>query len=89
MTLLMDNTTAEVFTNDTAFKSRLKHIDVRQEWVKCLRDKSIIIPAHVPSEDNLADLFTKILHEPTFVKLRDRMMTPLPQDRCIDRGGVK
>ena len=78
MTLLMDNTVAEVFTNDTAFKSRLKHIDVRQEWVKCLRDKSIIIPAHVPSEDNLADLFTKILHEPTFVKLRDQMMTPLP-----------
>ena len=78
MTLQMDNTTAEVFTNDTAFKSRLKHIDVRQEWVKCLRNKSIIIPVHVPTEDNLADLFTKILHEPTFVKLRDQMMTPLP-----------
>ena len=34
--LQMDNSTAEVFTNDTAYKSKLKHIDVRQELVKTL-----------------------------------------------------
>ena len=27
--LQMGNSTAEVFTNDTAYKSKLKHIDVR------------------------------------------------------------
>jgi len=75
----MDNTTAEVFSNNTAFKSKLKHIDVRQEWVRVLRDKNIVIPKHVPTLDNLADLFTKILPEVTFVGLRDRMMIPLPR----------
>jgi hypothetical protein len=78
MTLLMDNAAAEIFTNDTAFRTKLKHIDVRQQWVKVLRNKSVIIPKHVPSLDNLADLFTKILGVDDFIRLRDQMMVPLP-----------
>ena len=72
--LQMDNSTAEVFTNDTAYKSKLKHIDVRQEWVKTLRDKNILCPVHVDTSDNLADLFTKILPKGDFQRLRDSMM---------------
>ena len=72
--LRMDNAAAEVFTNNTANKTRLKHIDCRQEWVKMLRNKSLIKPMHVPSEDNLADIFTKILDKPTFINLRDRLL---------------
>ena len=70
----MDNAAAEVFTNNTANKTRLKHIDCRQEWVKMLRNKSLVKPLHVPSEDNLADIFTKILSKPTFTSLRDRLL---------------
>jgi hypothetical protein len=76
----MDNAAAEVFTNDTAFKSRLKHIDVRQEWVKTLRDHSILIPVHVPSAHNLADMFTKILGAETFLYFREILMTLLPAE---------
>ena len=72
--LRMDNTAAEVFTNNTANKTRLKHIDCRQEWVKMLRNKALVKPLHVPSADNLADIFTKILPKPVFTTLRDRMM---------------
>ena len=72
--LRMDNAAAEVFTNNTANKTRLKHIDCRQEWVKMLRNKSLVKPLHVPSEDNLADIFTKILPKPTFTSLRDRLL---------------
>ena len=72
--LMMDNAAAEVFTNNTANKTRLKHIDCRQEWVKMLRNKALIRPVHVPSEDNLADIFTKILSRTVFINLRNRMM---------------
>ena len=72
--LRMDNAAAEVFTNNTANKTRLKHIDCRQEWVKMLRNKSLVKPLHVPSEDNLADIFTKILPKPAFTSLRDRLL---------------
>ena len=59
---------------DLAYKSKLKHIDVRQEWAKTLRDKNILCPVHVDTNDNLADLFTKILPKGDFQRLRDSMM---------------
>jgi len=72
--LQMDNSTAEVFVNDTAYKTNLKHIDVRQKWVQTLRDKSILRPVHVDTKDNVADLFTKILGKQDFIRLRDMVM---------------
>ena len=76
MTLQIDNTTAEAFAKGTVVKSKLKHIDCRQEWVLTLRDNNIIVPQHVDTEFNIADIFTKILARPTFVKLRDMFMVP-------------
>ena len=72
--LQMDNEAAKCFANNSCFKSKLKHIDQRQQWVKILRDKDICIPDHVPTADNLADIFTKILPVSTFETLRDKLM---------------
>jgi hypothetical protein len=76
--LQMDNTAAEAFTNDTVIRTKLKHIDVRQEWVRVLRDCNLLKPVHVSTHENLADFFTKILSGPIFTKLRDMMMQELP-----------
>ena len=70
----MDNTTAEAFCNDTVKRSKLKHIDCRQEWVKLLRNKNVMKAKHVDTNLNLADLFTKILPARQFQCLRDQMM---------------
>ncbi len=75
MKLQMDNTTAEAFAKDSAFKSKLKHIDARQEWVKTLRNRAILTPVHVDTKMNVADLFTKILSTGDFKRLRDMIMT--------------
>ena len=74
--LQMDNTTVEAFANNNAKKTKLKHIDARQEWVKVLRDKSILVPVHdiVPTKRNLADIFTKILTVPEFTRLWNMIM---------------
>lgn len=55
--LQMDNATAQTFAEGSAFKTKLKHIDCRQEWVKTLRDREICIPLHVDSSDNQPDVF--------------------------------
>jgi hypothetical protein len=73
-TMQVDNKAAIAFSDNSAFKSKLKRIDVRQEWVQTLRNKSIVTTKYVRSEDNLADLFTKILTVDIFEKLRNRMM---------------
>ena len=78
--LHMDNAAAEAFsfTSNTIIRTKLKHIDVRQDWVRTLRDHNLLIPTQVPSADNLANFFTKTLPEPTFVRLRDQTMKTLP-----------
>jgi hypothetical protein len=76
--LQIDNTAAIAFTRNTAMRSKLKHIDVRQEWVHTLRDKNVLCPEHVPTEYNLADMFTKILSATIFIKLRSRVMHTVP-----------
>jgi hypothetical protein len=70
----MDNAAAECFAKETAFKSKLKHIDCRQEWVNVLRDRNICTPVHVDTKDNLADFFTKILPPQDFERLRSRIV---------------
>ena len=80
--LQMDNTACQIFCDGTAFKSKLKHIDARQEWVRALRDKEVLKACHVPSAKNLADIFTKILGAETFRTLRDQMLYSLPTATC-------
>ena len=72
--LQVDNTTAEAFMNNSVKKSKLKHIDCRQEWVKTIRDKDIVTPVHVHTDLNTADFFTKILSPAKFLDIRDRFM---------------
>ena len=68
------DTAAIAFANNSCFKSNLKHIDCRQEWVKILRDKEIITPEYIVTTENLADLFTKILPVKTFQYLCSKIM---------------
>lgn len=77
-TLQIDNAAAEVFMENTKSNSRLKHIDVREKWVLEMRDRSKVIPEHVSTHDNLADLFTKPLAAPTFEKHVERIMWTTP-----------
>ena len=73
-TLLVDNKACKIFCDNTAYNTKLKHIDCRLEWVRTLRDRTILKAQWVASADNLSDLFTKIQPEHVFKSLRDRMM---------------
>ena len=70
----VDNAAAIAFASDRVRRSKLKHIDVRQEWVQALRDHSVCKLEKVDTKDNLSDLMTKILDMETFEGLRGRMM---------------
>ena len=74
MVINMDSTVAESFMKNSCLKTKMKHIDVRQTWVRTIRDASIAVPRHIKSEDNLADIFTKILLKIAFTRIRDKLM---------------
>ena len=73
----VDNEAARIFAQGTGGRTKMKHIDCRQEWVKTLRDKNVIKCVHLDTKYNLADLFTKILPGQRFIELRDQCLKPL------------
>ena len=44
--------------------------------VKTLRNKNVCNTVHIPTKDNLADIFTKILPSGDFIRLRDQLLHP-------------
>jgi hypothetical protein len=74
----VDSNTAKSFSDNSCKKSKLKHIDCRQEWVQVLRNKNILKCVHVPGTENLADLFTKILDPGDFIRQRNTIMVECP-----------
>jgi hypothetical protein len=75
--LQVDNAAAQAFACQRRYagRSRLRHIDARLEWVRCLRDSALVEVVHVGTHDNLADMFTKALSVRTFTAMRNRMMS--------------
>ena len=78
--IAVDNTTAIAFASGTVKKSKMRHIDARQDWVQALRDGDLVKLVKVDTKNNLADLGTKVLDPDTFERLRDCMMVchPIP-----------
>ena len=74
-----DATVAIAFSGGSTGRSRMKHIDQRQAWVRQLRDAALTKANKVPTNDNLADLFTKVLKGASFTSLRDRFLFSVPQ----------
>ena len=77
--LELDNMAAKIFADGSAQRSKLKHIDARQEWVRTLRDRRVCTTRHIPTAENIADIFTKILPWKIFLTLRNMILFPYKQ----------
>lgn len=70
----VDNATAVAYANGTVKRSKIRHIDARQDWVQAMRDSAICKLWKVQFLENESDLLLKI-HEPDqFGRLRNRCM---------------
>ena len=56
----VDNAAAIAFSGRNTHHSKLRHIDVRQQWVTQLRDAEVCKLVKVDTKANLADPFTKM-----------------------------
>ena len=74
-TLEMDNDAARMFCLGSAHKTKLKHIDCHQEWVRTLRNRDIMTPVqcHVDTDLKDSDINTKILSRGPFEKIRNHI----------------
>ena len=77
---LTDNNSAlQTIDSPDQITNHTKHIHYNYHWIKDKTRKQVILPEHVPSELNAADIFTKGFHAPWHNELC-RMLGIGPQD---------
>ncbi|KAK9114554.1 hypothetical protein Syun_021351 [Stephania yunnanensis] len=65
-----DNTSAINISKNPVLRSRTKHIEIRHHFLRDHVQKGDVKLIHVPTEDQLADIFTKPLPREQFSKIR-------------------
>ena len=65
----VDNAAAVVYANSTVKRSKLRHINARQEWVQAMRNSATCKLWKAHTLENESNLLTKI-HEPEQFKGR-------------------
>jgi hypothetical protein len=68
MLLEMDNQGAVDLANNWSVGGRTRHVDVRNHFLRELKDEGPIVVKHVPGDDNEAEIFTKNTAVPVFNK---------------------
>lgn len=64
--LLVDNQSAISMIKNYENSRRSKHIDIKAHFIKDIVNKGMLQVSYVPSESNVADIFTKSLSKPKF-----------------------
>lgn len=76
VTVKMDNQSSIKLARNGVHNRRSKHIDIRYHY---LHEKTVakeITLKYCPTNDQLADIFTKPLGKILFIKFRDQLMSP-------------
>jgi len=73
LTLYCDNLSAINISKNHIQHSRTKHIDIRHHFIRDLVEEKIVTLAHVTTEEQLADIFTKALDVKQFERLRNKL----------------
>ena len=87
--LFEDNQAAIYFAQNEATPPRMKHIDLREHFVRDYVQSGDVRLAKIASAENCADLFTKPLPKEGYSKHRDLMVTKVPNRTRKFPGEVK
>ena len=73
MTLYCDNISAINISKNPVQHSKTKHIDIRHHFIRELVEEKTIVLEYIPTEKQLADIFTKALDAVRFESLRSAL----------------
>ncbi|CAL9012449.1 unnamed protein product [Prunus brigantina] len=63
-----DNLSAIALSSNPVYHSRIKHLDIDFHFVRERVQRGDLIVQYIPTEEQVADVFTKGLHSPIFLK---------------------
>jgi len=73
-TIFEDNQGTIDLVNNPVHHSRTKHIDVKYHYIRAMQEAGEIVVEKIPTEHNLADVFTKATTRETFKRLISDIM---------------
>jgi hypothetical protein len=77
--LFEDNQAAIYFAQNEGTPARMKHIDVREYFVRYHVLAGDVLLAKIESADNCADMFTKIMSKDGYCKHHNLLVTKVPK----------
>jgi hypothetical protein len=87
--LRMDNQAGIVTIMNEASSSKTKHVDIKHKYIKELYRLNYVLPSYVTTTNMKADILTKIMPTPNFVRLRTMLGVNAPDGHHGKiRGGV-
>ena len=96
MLLEMDNKGAVDLANNWSMGGRTRHVDVRNHFLREVKDEGLIMVKHVSGDENEADIFTKNTaapvfnrHVPMFVGVEKYMEESYPEPEAREGVGAK
>ena len=76
--MFIDNKAAVDIANAKGLTRRVKHIEIRDAFIRVMQERGTITIQQIPSLENRADVFTKAFGSPaTYVHARDTALRPL------------
>ena len=78
-----DNISAVFSSQNREHNKRTRHIDIRYFYIRDMIEQKEVVTQHIPSEENIADIFTKALAAPLYRTFVERLHV-LPEPAVPD-----
>ncbi|KAG3082433.1 hypothetical protein PI124_g20457 [Phytophthora idaei] len=79
--LFVDNQAAIQVIKEVRSGCKVKIVDLKFHKIRDIVERGVLEVKYCPSEDNIADIFTKPLGSQQFCKLRERLnVLPVPEN---------
>ena len=72
---------------DNKFHAHTKHINLRHHFIREMVKEEKIKVTYIPTDENVADIFTKVLARPKYVAFIKRL--GLRKEKQAEKRGVK